>query len=72
LGLLTNRVLSRRFVCHPCRNAGDRAVWLHDDHQLDAAVLELSPDQNGFAATRMKPIVDHRFGQMFVGSMSPF
>ena len=45
---------------------------LQDDHQPDAAVLELSLDQDGLAATRMEPIVDPPFNQMFVGSMSPF
>jgi hypothetical protein len=57
---------------HPCRNAGKRAIWLQDDHQLDAAVLKPTLDQHGLAASRMEPVVDPPFNQMFVGSMSPF
>jgi len=72
MGLVTELILSRGLVRHPHRNAGERAVWLHDDHQLDAAVLELSLDQHHLAAARMEPIVDPPFNQMFVGSMSPF
>jgi len=41
-------------------------------HQPDAAVLDLSLDQYGLAASLMEPIVDPPFSQMFVGSMSPF
>ena len=55
---------------HPHRNAGERAVWLRDDHQHNAAVLELSLDQHSLAAAQMEPIVDPPFNQMFVGSMS--
>ena len=54
------------------RDAGKRAVGLPDDDELDAAVLELSRDQHGLAASRMEPIVDPPFNHMFVGSMSPF
>ena len=49
-----------------------RPVRLQDDHQLDTAVLELSPDQHGLAESRMKPVVNPPFNQVFVGSMSPF
>jgi hypothetical protein len=61
--------LSRSLVRHPRWNAGERAVWLQDDHHLDAAVLELSPDQHGLAASGMEPVVDPTFNRVFVGSM---
>jgi hypothetical protein len=71
MGLLTERILSRGLVRHPQRNAGE-PVGLQDNHQYDAAVLELSLDQHSLAAARMEPIVDPPFDQVFVGSMSPF
>jgi len=64
--------LSRSRVRHPRRDAGERAVGLHDDHQLNAAILELSLDQHGLAAAGVKPVVDPPFNPVFVGSMSPF
>jgi hypothetical protein len=59
-------------VRHPRRNVSERAVRLHDGHQLDAAVLEPPLDQDGLAASGMKPVVDPSFNRVFVGSMSPF
>ena len=46
----------------------------HDDDIFPAytAVLELSPDQHGLTESRMKPVVDPPFNQVFMGSMSPF
>jgi hypothetical protein len=53
-------------------DVGRRVRCTVTEHQPDAAVLELSLDQDGLAATRMEPIIDPPFRQMFVGSMSPF
>jgi hypothetical protein len=70
--LLAECVLSRSLAHHPRRYRGERAVWLHDDGQLHAAVLKPSPDQYCLAEPRMEPIVDPSLNQMFVGNMSPF
>src|SRR6266852_3959080 len=70
--LVTERVLSRSLARHPRRYAGERAVGLQNNHELDAPVFEPPGNQHGLPAPRVEPIVDPSFDQMFVGSMSPF
>jgi hypothetical protein len=70
--LLAECVLSRSLAHHPRRYPGERAVWLHDDRQLHAAVLKPSPDQHCLAEPRMEPVVDPSLNQVFAGSLSPF
>src|SRR6266436_7333704 len=72
MGLPAECVLSRSLAHHPRRYPGERAVWLHDHRQLDAAVLELSLDLHRLAEPRMEPVVDPSLNQVFAGSMSPF
>ena len=59
---------SRRFR-HPGRQAGERAVRLEHDDELDAAGFEASPDLHDFAEARMEPVADPSLSRLFVGTM---
>ena len=70
--LVAGRETRRRRFRHPFRQAGERAVRLKNDYELDAAPFEPSPDLHHFAKARMKPVGDTGFSWLFVGSMSRF
>jgi hypothetical protein len=57
---------------HPGRQAGERAVGLEHDDELDAAAFESPSDLHHFAKARMVTVGDPSFSWLFVGSMSPF
>ena len=57
---------------HPGRQAGERAVGLQHDDELDTAAFEPPSDLHHFAEARMVTVGDPSFSQLFVGSMSLF
>src|SRR6202049_5323162 len=60
----------RRFVRHPCRDAGDRSVGLRNGNQIGATVGVLLDDKHRLAAPRMERIVDPPLDRVLAGSMS--
>jgi len=42
---------------------------LKNDHALDAAAFEPSPDLHHFAEARVESVADAGFGRLFVGTM---
>ena len=70
--LVAGRETRRRRFRHPCRQAGERAVRLKNDDELDAAALEPSPDLHHFAEARVEPVADTSFSRLFVALCSHF
>jgi len=58
----------RRFR-HPGRQAGECAVGLEHDDELEAAAFEPPSDLDHFAEARMEPVADTGFSRPFVGTM---
>ena len=67
--LVADRETRRRRFRHPCRQAGERAVRLKNDDELDATGFAPSPDLHHFAEARMEPVAETGFSRLFVGTM---
>lgn len=67
--LVADRETRRRRFRHPCWQAGERAVGLEHDDELDAAGIEPSSDLHHFAEARMERVADTSFSRLFVGTM---
>jgi hypothetical protein len=67
--LIADRETRCRRFRHPCRQAGERAVGLEHDDELEAAGFEPSFDLHHFAEARMEPVADTGFSRLFVGTM---
>jgi hypothetical protein len=67
--LVDDREARRRRFRHPGRQAGECAVGLKHDDELDAAPFKPPPDLNHFAEARMEPVADTSFNRLFVGSI---
>jgi hypothetical protein len=60
------------WINHPCRQAGERAIGLEKNDELDAPAFEPPSDLHHFAEARMIAVGNPSFSRLFVGSMSPF
>ena len=67
--LVAGRETRRRRFRHPFRQAGERAVRLKNDYELDAAPFEPSPDLHHFAEARVEPVADTDLSHLFAGTM---
>jgi hypothetical protein len=67
--LVADRETRCRRFRHPGRQAGECAVGLEHNDELDAAPFEPSPDLHHFAEARMEPVADADLSQLFVGTM---
>jgi len=67
--LVADREVRRRRFRHPGWQAGECAVGLEQDDELDAAPFKPSPDLHHFAEARMEPVPDPGLSRLFVGSI---